>query len=272
MFDYSVAHADAQTTQNNINHLDAFSCSSPVLPSDPSSGGFFMISVLFARKDSIYKSLPGCDVYDEERDALSFTGNNPVIAHPPCRAWGRLRKFAKPVPYEKDLARFAVAMVRSNGGVLEHPAASTLWQDQSLPGNHEYDEFGGFTIHVDQHSFGHKAKKSTALYICGIRIQQLPTLPLDLAQPEYVVRPSRNGVQAKIITKIEREATPINFALWLLDTANMIANQKIEAIPTKQMNFVHQFSRYQKTKTTQKLLVPVLVTRELSLMGETFTC
>ncbi len=28
-----------------------------------------MIAVLFARKDSIYKSLPECDVWDAERDA-----------------------------------------------------------------------------------------------------------------------------------------------------------------------------------------------------------
>lgn len=52
------------------------------------------VAVLFARADSIYKGLPGVDVYDADRDARTFPGGCPVVAHPPCRAWavsGRLR-------------------------------------------------------------------------------------------------------------------------------------------------------------------------------------
>ena len=71
------------------------------------------VAVLFARSDSIYKALPGCDVYDIERDARRWPGGAPVVAHPPCRAWGRLRAFAKPRHDEKDLARWAVAQVRN---------------------------------------------------------------------------------------------------------------------------------------------------------------
>ena len=79
------------------------------------------IAILFARSDSIYHQLDA-DVWDEDRDARQFPGGVQVVAHPPCRAWGRLRRFAKPAPHEKDLARFAVAQVRRWGGVLEHPA------------------------------------------------------------------------------------------------------------------------------------------------------
>ena len=89
------------------------------------------VAVLFARSDSVYKTLPGCDVYDMERDARIYDGPHPVVAHPPCRAWGRLRVFASPRPDERNLARLAVAMVREFGGVLEHPAGSTLWAAQS---------------------------------------------------------------------------------------------------------------------------------------------
>jgi hypothetical protein len=46
------------------------------------------VAVLFARADSIYKTLAGCDVWDEARDALKWPGGAPIIAHPPCRAWG----------------------------------------------------------------------------------------------------------------------------------------------------------------------------------------
>jgi len=91
------------------------------------------VAVLFARADSVYKQLPGTDVYDMERDARIYDGPHPVVAHPPCRAWGRLRSFANPRPDERNLARLAVAMVREFGGVLEHPAGSTLWSAQGLP-------------------------------------------------------------------------------------------------------------------------------------------
>jgi hypothetical protein len=48
------------------------------------------VAVLFARSDSHYKALPGVDVWDSERDARKWLGGSPVVAHPPCRAWGAL--------------------------------------------------------------------------------------------------------------------------------------------------------------------------------------
>ena len=36
-----------------------------------------IVAVLFARSDSIYYQIPGCDVYDIERDALTFPGGIP---------------------------------------------------------------------------------------------------------------------------------------------------------------------------------------------------
>lgn len=97
------------------------------------SGTGAPVAVLFARADSVYKSLPGCDVWDAERDARRWPGGAPLVAHPPCRAWGRLRTFARPAEGEEDLARWAVGQVRRWGGVLEHPATSRLWADQQLP-------------------------------------------------------------------------------------------------------------------------------------------
>lgn len=74
------------------------------------------VAVLFARRNSIYKTLPGCDVWDIERDARLWPGGMPVVAHPPCRAWGQLRHFARPVPGERELAILAVDQVRRWGG------------------------------------------------------------------------------------------------------------------------------------------------------------
>ena len=81
--------------------------------------GLATVAVLYARPNSIYKRLEAADVWDMERDARCWPGGAPVVAHPPCRAWGRLRHFAKPRPDEKGLALHAVAAVREHGGVLE---------------------------------------------------------------------------------------------------------------------------------------------------------
>jgi hypothetical protein len=92
-----------------------------------------MIAVLFARNDSRYKDFNMYDVYDINRDARTFCKKMPVIAHPPCRAWGMLSHMANPREGEKQLAYLALAQVRLNGGILEHPAGSRLWKEAPLP-------------------------------------------------------------------------------------------------------------------------------------------
>src|SRR5574340_886870 len=86
----------------------------------------------------------------------------------------RLRQFAKPRPDEKDLARFAVEQVRKCGGVLEHPEASTLWKDAGLPIVGSIDQYGGYTLQVEQFWWGHKARKRTWLYVCGVPLGSVP--------------------------------------------------------------------------------------------------
>ncbi len=179
------------------------------------------VAVLFAREDSIYKELPGCDVWDKERNAMIYDDDLPIVAHPPCRAWGQLRKFAKPEPGERNLARLAVALIRKNGGVLEHPKSSQLWSDQQLPEGQAVDEYGGFTLHVDQYWWGHKARKSTRLYVCGCRPGDVPRMPMVFGEPKYVVDTRRKDGTKKYITKAEREATPVEFAKWLCNLARI---------------------------------------------------
>lgn len=185
-----------------------------------------MITVLFARKDSIYKSL-GCDVWDIDRDARKWEGTEPIIAHPPCRAWGKLKGFAKPRDGEKELAILSVKWIRSFGGVLEHPSGSDLWKEIPLPFPGLIDEWGGYSICIDQFQFGHKARKKTLLYIVGMPIDQLPIIPMNMnAVTHYVGFPkswkgkSRYGM--KEITKKEREATPEALAKWLIEICEKI--------------------------------------------------
>lgn len=176
------------------------------------------VAVLFARADSIYKTIPGCDVYDIERDARTWPGGCPVVAHPPCRAWGRLRQFAKPRHDEKALGLWAVEQVRLNGGVLEHPAESSLWIACSMPRpGRAPDQYGGWTAAIDQCDWGHKAQKATWLYIVGAHPDESPALP-PKGTPTHVVRGDADAVLPSI-TKAEREHTPPELARWLVDLA-----------------------------------------------------
>lgn len=180
------------------------------------------VAVLFAREDSIYKAMPGVDVFDIKRDARTWAGGSPVVAHPPCRAWGRLRMFAKPRPDEKQLALFAVDQVRKFGGVLEHPEGSTLWVAAGLPAPGKADRFGGWTLPVFQGWFGHKADKATLLYIVGCEPDRIPEIPLRLGAASHVletrIKRGQPGWRPSV-TKAEREHTPSDFAVWLIELA-----------------------------------------------------
>ena len=178
------------------------------------------VAVLFARADSLYKKLKGVDVYDKERNAYSWPGGCPVIAHPPCRAWGVLSHMAKPEPGEKELALWAVEQVRENGGVLEHPAGSRLFKE--LPVVHGIpDEWGGFTVEVDQYDFGHVASKPTKLYICGYPMVPLPKMPHRDGEPTKSMTGQVPGTAR--CTQYEREYTPPALIKWLLTVARRCA-------------------------------------------------
>lgn len=192
------------------------------------------VAALFVRKDSIYKELPGVDAWDAERDARTWAGSCPVVAHPPCRAWGTLSHLAKPRADEKELAVWAVAQVRRVGGVLEHPKRSKLWPHCDLPAPGQKDEFGGWTLPIFQNAWGHRAEKATLLYIVGCEPTQIPDMPLVLGDATHVVASggrrvdgSRNrkgdaGWRPKC-SKAEREHTPPQLALWLVELARRCA-------------------------------------------------
>jgi hypothetical protein len=129
---------------------------------------------------------------------------------------------ANPRPDEKQLAYFALAQVRLNGGILEHPAGSRLWKEAPLPLADEFsDEFGGFTIEVDQFDFGHVAHKQTKLYICGIDRKDLPPLP-----PKNTAITDRsicgNVKGTKRCTQYQREYSPDKLIEWMSEVCNMV--------------------------------------------------
>ncbi|MFZ5593686.1 MAG: hypothetical protein ACOY4D_05415 [Pseudomonadota bacterium] len=197
------------------------------------------VAVLFARADSNYKELPGSDVWDAARDALRWPGGSPVVAHPPCRAWGQLRALAKPMAGEKELAIFAVEQVRKHGGVLEHPKSSTLWPVAGLPMPGKRDAWGGWTLPISQRWWGHRAEKPTLLYIVGCEPADIPVMPLALGDARYICGTPgrwRDGRRLRKgdfgwrpeIPKAEREHTPPALAEWLCELARRCKVPKYE--------------------------------------------
>lgn len=165
------------------------------------------VAALFTRPESVYGQL-GADCFDSNRDARTFDLACPVIAHPPCRAWGKLSHFAKPRSDERDLAWFALWVVRHCGGVLEHPATSRLWREAGIvPGKR--DEFGGLLVPVDQLAYGHRAQKRTGLYLVGCDIT-----------PQLAVVPASAVVEN--MCRAERERTPPELARVLVEAARSV--------------------------------------------------
>lgn len=185
------------------------------------------VAVLFARRDSIYKTMPGCDVWDIDRDARLWPGGAPIVAHPPCRAWGSMAHLAKPRPDERELAIWAIGQIRTWGGVLEHPRASRLWPEMGLPMGRAIDACGGFSLPVNQSWWGHPCEKKTLLYVCGVDRSRLPPLPMSLHLPRFVIAcggrdKARNG-RGRHLPRSQREVTPPAFAAWLVALARSIA-------------------------------------------------
>ena len=92
-----------------------------------------MIPVLFTMQKSNYLQFKECDCYDEKRNALTYNGLTAIIAHPPCRLWSRLRHFSKAPLKEKYLGIWAINKVRGIGGIVEHPAGSSLFRFMNIP-------------------------------------------------------------------------------------------------------------------------------------------
>lgn len=129
--------------------------------------GLRTVAALYVDPRGPYPKMAGVEPWDERRDARQYAGPHPIVAHPPCGPWGRLRAMNRHQP--RELALIAVEQVRRYGGVLEHPSGSLLWRERHLPLPGEFaDAFGGWTFDVDQCDLGHVARKQTWLYLVGV--------------------------------------------------------------------------------------------------------
>jgi len=166
-----------------------------------------------------YPALLGHELcWDEARDARTYAGPWPVVAHPPCGPWGRLRFLC--TKQDASLAPLAVDQVRAWGGVLEHPVDSLLWRHCRLPRPGELpDEYGGRTYRVDQVSWGHCCVKPTWLYVVGVPSRRVVADMRSGGVPSRRVTSGPRGPRLPSASQQARRRTPVAFARWLISLA-----------------------------------------------------
>lgn len=164
------------------------------------------IAILCAHPKSHYFEIEGLEVYDQKRDARNFVGNAPVICHPPCAQWSRLRKFAKVDLEQKALANFCLGWFASNGGIFEHPAGSSVFRELEFPKESKM-------YSVDQSWWGFPARKRT--YLVFHRCSPI-AYPLNFDLITHTVTNPKGGM--KELSKNRVALTPLSFDQWLVDS------------------------------------------------------
>lgn len=203
-----------------------------------------MIAALFVEAGGEYTDRHGVDPWAVERDARGYTGPHPVVAHPPCKRWGRYWHGGPSAKVRRikgqDGGCFAVALwaVRSFGGVLEHPEASHAWAWYGLErpsragGWTQPDRWGGRSCCVEQGHYGHKARKATWLYAVAPTYPDLVWGPsagakLDAGYHSAAERAAAKGEHRARrdtgrLTAAERLGTPPAFADMLIEIARSV--------------------------------------------------
>lgn len=206
-----------------------------------------MIAALYVENGGVYYGLSDVDPWDNNRDARLYDGPHPVVAHPPCKRWGRYWG-GSPTTWPRlklgdDGGCFAAALasVRKWGGVLEHPEGSHAWRafELNLPprcgGWITADFQGGWTCCVEQGYYGHRSRKATWLYAHGFLP---PSLKWGRAPGEFIKMEDgfrsaeercRAGTSAcQRLPHRERSATPIPFRDLLLTMARQVEREPME--------------------------------------------
>jgi hypothetical protein len=195
-----------------------------------------MIAALFVMPGGVYSGLPDVDPWDAARDARTYAGPHPVVAHPPCSAWCQLApvnaaRYGHRVGDDGGCFESALASVRRWGGVLEHPAETLAWAAFGLPrpprAGWARDLWAqGWVCSVSQRAYGHPARKQTWLYAV---VEKPPTLdwsrPAALAWVSYMK--NHGDTELPRLTKKQAKATPVPFRDLLLSIARSVVTQAI---------------------------------------------
>lgn len=183
------------------------------------------IAVLFADADGIYSRRAGVDVWHRGRDARHYIGPDPIVGHPPCERWCSLWPAGGHFGEDEGCFVASLFAVERFGGVIEHPAGSGAWKAYGLPipelagGWRRIDGRPGWSCHVEQGHYGHRARKATWLYYVGS--SPPPPLTWGPSPQRGVWITASPSLPAGFVTcrPVERRATPAPFAELLLSLA-----------------------------------------------------
>lgn len=199
------------------------------------------VAALYVATNGAYFGMPGVDPWDEKRDARRYAGPHPVVAHPPCDRWCQMApvnqaRYGHKVGDDGGCFEAALHAVRAFGGVLEHPALSLAWRAFGLPrpvagGGWIKTMCGGWTCHVEQRHYGHRARKATWLYAHGMVPPSLKWGPGP--KPEVWISADRPRAELAArgiaqMSKKEANATPPAFRELLLSMAMEAHNDGAE--------------------------------------------
>jgi hypothetical protein len=148
-----------------------------------------MISVLCAKKNSIYKTIPGIDVWDDDAD-------------------------------QKELAYFCLRKVVDNGGIFEHPAGSSFFKHAGITKN---------IYSVDQVWWGFPARKRTYLFFHACKPLAYPILtavPTHVLGVSSKLSPAQRSLRRNL-PKGERSTTVLAFAEWMINCIQSAGLDKI---------------------------------------------
>lgn len=180
------------------------------------------VAALYIDPRGPYPHMDGVECWDEARDARTYAGPHPVVAHPPCGPWGMFKHLC--TKQDRRCGPAAVDAVRRFGGVLEHPAHSRLMAACRMPYPDEFpDEFGGRTYALKQVSWGHVLTKPTWIYVVGVPhpvvIEGLRTG--GTATHRMTSGPTSRGYRHLHLqaSAEQRRMTPPAFAAWLVALA-----------------------------------------------------
>lgn len=187
-----------------------------------------MIAALFVQSGGCYFGLEGVDPWDEKRDARTYAGPHPVVAHPPCQLWVNFAalnfkryggEHNRP-GNDGGCFKAALAAVRRFGGVLEHPAGSNAWAAYGLQKPRgigwQCTASGEWVCEVWQSAYGHKARKRTWLLACC----HLPP-ELNWERPTGTHQVGWFDRIKPTLSKREASATPEAFRAALLSIASL---------------------------------------------------
>jgi hypothetical protein len=141
------------------------------------------VAALFVDPMGVYPELLGAEnCWDEQRDARTYAGPDPVVAHPPCNRWCAMarvnqKRWGFQVGADGGIFASALTSLYDCGGVLEHPANSLAWPAYGLPRPRGVGWSGGngvWVCEVWQSAYGHPCHKRTWLLYVG------PSRPAEL--------------------------------------------------------------------------------------------